>query len=368
MGRWVLVAMASAVLIGASFFSVGAQPRVITIGYPAPVTGPGAQIGQFSVQGATLAVEQANAEAKDFRLVLKIEDGACEPKQAAAATEKLIRDGVHVLLGALCSSASVAATSISERAKTPIVVHTSSADKITEQGYRYVFRTTPNNTQVVNALFTQTMKEKPQRIGFVFEQTDWGRDAASKFRERAEATGIKVVAFDGVPRTEVNFVPLATKLKAASTDAVFVALLAPQAQLVLRNVSEVGFKPRWVGMQTIGTTDFLGKAGPLIDDLIAISFFEVTTENPMSARFREAFKKKYNREPETFAALAADGVGAIVDAVKRGGRDRESLRSALAQTANLPALAGPTTFDGKGQVTKAGFVVRWKNGTRELLR
>ena len=348
-----------------------AHAETVKIGLPAPVTGPGASIGDLMVKGAQAGAAAINSGglAGPHKVELIIEDGACSPAGASAATEKLIGSHkVHVLIGALCSSATMAASEIAQREKIPMVVAISSADKITQRGYEYIFRSTPSNGQIVKVSSDYVLKKvNPKSMAFIFESTDWGEDAATQFKNRVEKAGIEIAGFEGVPRTVQNFLPMLTKLKRKKPDATFVVLLAPQALQVMNQAAEVDYRTQWYGMQTMGSPTFLDKVGPNADGLLVYSLFEPIMSDPDIVKFIDRYKRIHRKKPGHFAALAYDAMIVLANAIKKAGADSAKLRDALAGTKDVTGVSGDTTFDSKGQASKIGFVINWRDKERHIV-
>lgn len=352
-------------------FTGSAFSADVKIGFPAPVTGPGAEIGVYAIGGAKVAVEEINrtGRAGSHKIQLLIEDGACSPAGASAATERLISEQkVHALLGAVCSSATMAASEVAQREKVPMVVAISSADKITQRGYEYIFRTTPSNSGIVDVFADYLLKHaKPAKMAFIFEQTDWGQDGSNVLRKKMEAAGVQIVAFEGVPRTVQNFVPMLTKLKDVKPDATLMMLLEPQALQVSRQSSEAGFKTRWLGFQTVAGAGFLNKVSGQVDGLLAHSVFEPRESDQLSSAFVEQYKKMHGREPDHYAGMAYDAMIVLAEAIKTAGDKPEAIKQALKELKNVPGVTGSTTFDSTGQASKTGYVVEWRDKTRKIV-
>jgi branched-chain amino acid transport system substrate-binding protein len=359
------------VLAAVGLLAAPALSAEVKVGFPAPVTGPGAEIGVYAVGGAKLAVEEVNrtGAAGAYKIKLLIEDGACSPAGASAATERLISEQkVVALIGAVCSSATMAASEVAQREKIPMVVGISSADQITERGYQYIFRTTPSNSAIVDVFANYLLKHaKPQKMAFIFEQTDWGQEGANLLRKKVEAAGVQVVGFEGVPRTVQNFVPMLTKLKEAKPDATLILLLEPQALQVVRQSNEAGLKTRWLGFQTVSGAGFIDKVPTEVDGLLAHSVFEPKSSDPVIVNFIEQYKKENGHAPDPYAAMAYDSVVVLAAAIKSAGNKSEVIKDALKGLKNVPGVTGSTTFDKNGQASKTGYVIEWHDKKREIV-
>ena len=83
--------------------------------------------------------------------------------------------------------------------------------------------------------------------------------------------------------------------------------------------------------------------------------------------FIEAYKKKFNRAPNVFAALGYDAGKMLVDALKRAGsEDTEKIRQALEETKNLKVGTGTISMDKNHNPIKTAVILEMKNGEKEL--
>src|SRR5258707_6776836 len=144
---WILAA--ASLLAGAAS---GQEP--IKIGVTQPLTGAFAASGNYVTQGAKIAEEQINAAGGVLgrKIQLVVEDNKSNPTEAVATAEKLIgRDKVPVLMGAWSSTYTLAVMPKLMEYEVPMVVETSSSDKITTSGNPWIFRTAPTNGMVAEA-------------------------------------------------------------------------------------------------------------------------------------------------------------------------------------------------------------------------
>src|ERR1700716_4232904 len=122
------------VAAGVGLAIAGAAGQTIEIGVNQPLTGAVAASGNFVVNGAKIAADEINAKGGILgsKIELVIEDNKSNPTEAVAAAEKLIvRDKVPVMMGAWSSTYTLAVMPKLMEYKVPMLVETSSSDKIT---------------------------------------------------------------------------------------------------------------------------------------------------------------------------------------------------------------------------------------------
>jgi branched-chain amino acid transport system substrate-binding protein len=149
------------------------------------------------------------------------------------------------------------------------------------------------------------------------------------------------------------------------------------AQVIIRQMKEVGLvAPR---------VRFMGPDGLLEEELLKGATCEVAMATEMrvtfaglpfekmkgvGARTYEEYKKKYGKEPTSYALYAAEAGRVVIDAIKRAApaiekakdvtEKREAVRKAIATTKNFEGINGKWSFDANGDVdydTMSGFKV-----------
>ena len=140
-----VASLAVALLIGALAARPEAQ-QTIKVGVIQPLTGAFAASGTYVSNGARIAADEINAGGGVLgrKIELVVEDNKSNPTEAASVAEKLIvRDKVPVLMGAWGSSLTLAVMPKLMEYQVPMLVETSSSDKITTIGNPFVFRISP---------------------------------------------------------------------------------------------------------------------------------------------------------------------------------------------------------------------------------
>ncbi len=137
--RTLLIAAMSAVLAAPVMAA-----ETIKLGVAGAHSGDLASYGLPSVNAAKLVVQEINAKGGiDGRQVeLLVEDDVCKPEVATNTATKLVSDGVHVVLGHICSGATKAALPIYKNAGVIVMSPSATNPALTQSGdYPNFFRT-----------------------------------------------------------------------------------------------------------------------------------------------------------------------------------------------------------------------------------
>ncbi|NMC32721.1 MAG: ABC transporter substrate-binding protein [Veillonellaceae bacterium] len=353
-----------------------ASKEPIKFGIIGPYTGPNAKPGQSMKQGVNLAVEEINKAGgvKGRQLVAMFEDDASVPAQSVSATEKLInKDEVAFLIGTFNSATTLADMKIIERDKTPMLVPIAVAIEITESGNKWVFRNSATNPmqaeQLMNYIYKQT---KQRKFAVIHENTDYGKGLMLAVESFIKKNGGSMIA-ESYSIGDTDFYAQLTKIKNNAPEALIICGNLSEGSQITRQFKELGIKAQLYGFGGLSSYDFNNVAAGSNEGLIATSYFENASPNPLAQNFIKAYKAKYNVDPDMFAAAIYESVYLAKDAIEKMGDTKDiagfrvALRDQLAKVKDLPGVQGPTTFDAKGQADKQVMIIQWNKGQKTIL-
>ena len=343
-------------------------PGTFKVGVVLPLTGSTAWGGRPAKVAAELAVRQINEQglAGDQRIELVFADGACAPRTAYAAADKLINeDGAKLLVGEWCSSASIAAAQVAADAKVPMLVPISTADGIAKSAGPYVFQSIMQNSAIQEreaALLLEKFQFKTAAI--LVENNDFGLSFRLNMRRLLASAGISIVLDVPQDRQDANWYAIMTRIKGASPDLVVISISADQAANFVKQYAESGLTaplfsdytpPPYIFEKQVGPT--AGRVG-----LVRGTFFvDSPAATPRQKAFVAAFEPLAEREvgerkPTVhWDIVTYDAMMIVADALKRGGAvSTEAMLAALAAT-QYEGVMGRYEFDADRAVKPEGF-------------
>jgi branched-chain amino acid transport system substrate-binding protein len=357
-----------AALLSLGFAASASAQQVLKIGFPTCLSGPGAAYGESTSKAVRMAADEINASGgvKGAKVEVVLADGKCDPREAALAAEKLvINDNVQALLGGVASSPSLAVKAVAQRERLPMVEGVAGANGLTQKGNKYIYRVVPNMSMYTDFSVEYLCKvAKPKRVGYVFQNTDFGKEVVELSKQRLEACGAKTVGWFAGRPDETNFATAITALKAEQPDLVFLIHWPPPAISFLRQAREFGLKSTWFNVGSLSGPDFTDKAGELAEGFMGVNVFEPGSTRPLAQRFTDDFKRRYGHAPDWFAAGNYVAVRLIADAASRGGVSREGIAKALSDTRGYQSLLGDISFDETGQAPSWFTLFRYSGGKR----
>jgi branched-chain amino acid transport system substrate-binding protein len=354
-----LWSFAVAASLAAAPLAVQAQDKVIRVGVVMPISGPASYFGVMGKEGIDLALEQLKAGVNGYRLQVQYEDSACSPLQATNTVKRLLDQfKPHIVIGEECSDATLAIAPILEQAKVVQLNAGSVTMKLTESGYKYVFRIFPNAEQQSLPLAKVAYGQLKARTAVILhEKTNAGNDNADGFEKPFVAMGGKVLAKIDFGRDVNDFTAIATRIASlGKVDVLPTFALEGQTVRLSQALAQArivkGGGGNAVQMGSIWLPyGYDQKAGQASEGYVRIVQFDPTEKRKIVQDFIAAFRAKYGADkvPTHINAHAYDAVMLVAEAVRRGATDTESIRDRFTKMKDVEVTTGKISFDAKGQ-------------------
>jgi branched-chain amino acid transport system substrate-binding protein len=349
--------------------SVSAADKMVKVGNILPLSGPSASVGQQGKNAREMAVEEINAAGGikslgGAKLEMIYADSESKPEKGVAEAERLINtEKVDVLTGCWNSAVTYPVSAVAERYGIPFIVPVSVADKITEQGFKTVFRIAAKDswwTRDQFAFLKDIQKEKNTKVktlAFVYENGDWGTGFAAQWRKLAAQEGYKVVLDEPYPSTATDLSPVVQKIRRANPDVLMLVSNAADAILLTNTLAEYKVRPKAIIASGGGHADpsFLKAVGKNARYLFDIVEWETDINKPGVKEVNEKFKSRYGYNLAGESVDAYVSMYVLADALERAGSlNPKAIRDALAKTklTTGPAMIAAYNaieFDSTGQ-------------------
>ncbi|MGB6379474.1 MAG: ABC transporter substrate-binding protein [Syntrophobacteria bacterium] len=349
----------------------------IKVGIVLPLTGPQAKFGEIEKQSFDMALEEINGGGgiKGKKLEFIMEDDTGRPEVGRSVVEKLItKDKVVMLGGGYSSSVTFGVAGVAQQNRVPFLVNTGSADKITEQGWDYIFRLNPPVSEYASGVETFLAEVvKPKDAVILHENSLFGTKGAKAFQKSCEKLGIKVLMTEGYEHGGIDFKPVLVKVKQLNPDLVYMISYIMDASLLMRQARELKLTPKLFVGGAAGFTlpEFDQNAGKAANFVVSATLWHQVLPLPGAMDYFNRFKAKYNKDTEYHGAEAYAAAYVIRDVLQRAKSfSPEDIKQALSET-KLMTVFGPVKFTSYDKKTNQNrlitYVVQWQNGKLQLI-
>lgn len=363
--------LSTLVLAAAALVLTGQVAKAdISVATAGPMTGQYASFGAQMKAGAEQAVADINAAGGVLgqKLKLSVGDDACDPKQAVAVANDMVRQGVKLMAGHFCSGSSIPASKVYEEEGILMISPASTNPKLTEEGGPNVFRVCGRDDQqgeVAGAFLAKNYAGK--KIAFVHDKTAYGKGLADETLKSYKAAGGKEVMYEAYTAGEKDYSALVSKLKQAGVDVLYVGGYHTEAGLIVRQMREQGMNTVLVSGDALVTDEYWSITGPAGEGTL-MTFSPDPRKNEKAAPIVKAFRDK-GVEPEGYVLYTYAVMQIFKQAAeKAGSADIGKILPVLQSGMKFDTVLGDLSFDKKGDVTLPGYVFYvWKNGKYDYL-
>lgn len=342
-----------------------AEAGSIKIGFNVPLTGFAAADGKSALNGAELAVEQANAAGgiNGDTIELIVYDDQASPKESVPIAHKLIeKDGVSAAISGSYSGSTRAAAGVFQEAGVPYIAAYAVHPDITRAG-NYVFRTSFVGEVQGRAgarLIGHTLGAK--RVVIITLKNDFGKSLAAGLKSAAADNGIEIVAEYQYSIKDRQFGPIVSKVKSDKPEAIYASGYFFTAGPLVSQLRAAGITVPVIGQEGYDSQKFIDIAGAAAEGIIITTSLNRDSSSKETQDFIREFEKKTGNKADMVAASAHTAVKVIVAALKKAGAsDKSALRDAIAAT-SLTASTGDISFNDLGEVLKDVQVQIVKDG------
>ena len=337
----------------------------IKIGSIGPLAGPVAVYGVECKNGIDLAVAEINAAGGVNGQLLEViaEDDEGNPEKSVSAYKKLVtKDGVKFIIGSLTSGCTQAITQSAQAQKVVQIAPAATAPAITDAG-NYIFRACfidPFQGTVGGKFSAENLNAKTAAILYDIGN-DYSVGLKENFVKEFERLGGKVLATESYNTGDKDFNAQITKIKNVTPDVIYLPDYYGTVALIAKQLRAQGISTPIVGAD--GWDGLTENAGEEVLNGFYSNHYAIDSDSEAVKKFVAAFKEKYSKVPNSFAALGYDSVYMLKDAlVKAGKTDSAAVRDALEAT-NGDYVTGHLTFDEKRNPIKSAVMLQMVLGS-----
>jgi branched-chain amino acid transport system substrate-binding protein len=374
--RGAATALSLSAAFGVPAIGRAADTKTITIGMDFALTGAEVEEATIELDGAQLAVEEANAAhtvaGYELRTIVlndaTVNAGGYDPAQAATnARAFAANSSVVAVVGPIDSGSAKAMLPILSGAGLAMVAGSTTSPDLTnpkfatqtrQNGVTLVFFRTCGNEAFVQPGMVNFFYEKHNvRSAYILDDGGAGGvGIADAFQAAAEKKGIKVLGRDTLNPKEFDFKPILTKINGLRPDLLEYGgitlagvKLAKQAYEILPNTM------LRADASGIYGGDFLEGVGfPTSEGWYATSAAPHIFDTPAGQAWQRRYVERWHKQPSDYGLTTYNAAVAVIDAIARVEKsgqlmNRANVRAAI-QATNIQTLQGPISFDENGDL------------------
>jgi branched-chain amino acid transport system substrate-binding protein len=351
------------IIAAASTLCLNAQADIL-VGVAGPITGSLAWTGEQMQRGAEMAVADVNSAGGVLgeQLHLVVADDFCDPKQAVAAAQKLVGDGVVFVVGHSCSGASIPASEIYEKAGVIQISPASTNPKLTELGRANVFRVIGRDDAQGMVAADYLAKEwAGKKVAILHDNTTYGKGLADETRAQLHKRGITEARYEAYTPGKSDYSSEIAALQAADIAVLYVGGYPSEVALMARAAGDRHYSLQVISGDAMTTEDFALIAGPAAEGTL-FTFIADPRRNAEAGPVVERFRGE-GYEPAGYTLTTYAAVQVWAQAVGKAGTLELAKVIATLRKQEFDTVLGRIAFDEKGDLTVQRWIwYVWRNG------
>ena len=314
-------------------------------------------------QGVDLALEEIDAGGGVLGRRLRVEryDDHESVNDGRLIAERVSSDpNVVAVIGHLQSYVTVPAAGIYDQAGLVMVAPASTSAELTSKGYGRVFRTIFTDRETGEQMADYALAHGYRRLAIYYVRSQYGRDLANAFEERAAARGATVVArasYDPAQQTsDVTVQQVAREWKEMGPDAVFLAGEVPQAGPLIASFRRAGMALPVLGGDAMSSPALITRGGGAVEGTVVAAAFSAHDPRPEVQSFVAAFRRRWGVPPDAGSALGYDAVHVLAKAMEEAGSTDPAAVAAAMHRVRYAGVTGPIAFTRSGDLLERRMV------------
>src|ERR1700741_2082075 len=273
----------------------------LTVAVAGPMTGGESAFGRQMKNGADMPGADFNAAGgeRGKKLVLDVEDDACDPKQARSVAEKIGSSKIPFVAGHYCSSSSIPASEAYAEGNVLQITPASTNPTFTERKLWNVARVCGRDDQQGQVAGDYIAKNfKGKNIAILNDKTTYGKGLADETKKALNKAGVTEKLYESYTKGDKDFNAIVSRLKAENIDLVYVGGYHQEAGLIVRQMRDQGLKTILMAGDALADKEYASITGPTGEGTL-FTFGPDPRKKPTAAAIVEKFKAK-NIDPEGY--------------------------------------------------------------------
>ena len=327
------------------------------------------RLGNKMLRGAQLAIEHANDDGGylkrkvPFELVVSNDNGLW-----GASGNEIIkmayRDKVWAILGTIDGANTHIAIRVALKAEIPMMNSGDTDPTLMETNIPWIIRCIGDDRQMGYLLVDYMYRKLDlKRIGVIRASSRYGRFGVREIRDGSRRLARPIALEMAYEVGSGDFALQLERLRGADVDAVVHWGDAADGARILNQMRAMGMQQPYFACDRCASDQFVKIAGKNAEGVVCGFPWNPERSDPKLVAFRQAYRQRFDEEPETFAAHAYDGMNMLIWAVQVAGLNRAKIRDVLAyRTSPWPGVTGDiplsAVLDDAGEV----FLTRYEQG------
>ena len=307
--------------------------------------------------GFQLALDQINSSGgvngRELK-VLKVDDKGSVAEGMKAA-QYFIQQEVAAVIGHFNSSVALITAQIYDNNDTVYIASCATTPFLMKASYTEVFRTIPDDKQVIQKLFDFISGQGIQNVSVYYAEDDFGRGVADSAQAVASDFGIEIVDRTSIVHRN-NFERVMDRWRALDCEAVLIGDTFDNVKDQIKAIKQAIPDILILGTSSLDYPDYINYLGKSAEGSIIPTHYKSLATSQINQDFLYTFKQQFRKEPDMYAAIAYDTLMILKTALERTTQQNTTektvikLSEALFDIRRYSGVTGTIYFNKSGEI------------------
>lgn len=338
--------------------------NVIKIATQTPLSGGSAILGEAIKLGAQLKLEEEMAKFEELGYKLQLEpyDDQGDPKKGVSNSNLIGADkSIYGVVGHLNSGVQIPSTEVYEKYDIVSISPAATATDVTDRGLKTVNRIVARDDFQGPAGAEFAVKELGAKNIFVInDKTAYGVGLADAFTAAAKEEGAEIAGEGSITVGEKDFNGVINQIASAKPDLVYFGGLYSEGGILIKQARDKGIDIPFMGGDGLDSSGLVDIAGDSVVGTYITSVAGSSEASESGKAFQEAYKAKFNKNPESYSVYGYDAMGVLLAAIEKGINDnggklpsKAVIAETVRATQDFEGALTTVSFDDKGDNVNA---------------
>lgn len=362
----VALVIATLLFVGCVNNQTAKKDDTIKVGVVVPLSGNAGVLGDYTLKGLQLAVDEQNAKGGLLgkKIELDVQDSKADPKEGVTVVKNMLANEQKPLLVYSIMSGVTMAIKPETEKNNILLMSAVGTDKFLENS-NYTIRNYVSATTIGQNLAPYLKDNlKVNNLVVFYSNNEYGisvRDAVKKY---CDEKGITMTS-EPYEETSLDYKSLVAAKINKDTECVYVAGVGKGLGTMIKQIRESGYTGKIVGDQLITFPDVITAAGDALNGIPYLDFaFDINSPNPNTKSFVDSFRSKYQTDPQNFSVITYDGMKLLFNTIEKNNTlESAKLVNALNATKDYQGVFGPVSVTDRN-VNFAFHFKDWKQPSK----
>ena len=329
------------------------------VAFVLPMTGPKAPVGERLKKGYTLALRDSQKRGLFFEPIW-IDEGPLSQKGSwEGLAERLQDPSVVAVVGAYSSDVTYRLAVLAQKYSIPLIISSAMADRITRQGFNWVFRLCPSSSLFLKGFVSFLCRVLPSANSWaiLYEDTPWGERMKKKMEAILKGKGGPSIVYMSYTPGASEYQRLIERLKGQAFSLILLISSTTDTLSLLYAIRDRWEHPPIVAGLNLALSLplFLSNQCLRAQGLVFPAVWVPGVSWELAREFQREYKSYYGEDPDYHAAEAYSALWVLAEALRQGrdsppGNPRVFIQKRLVK-GHFSTPMGPVEFDSRNGYT-----------------